>query len=87
MNVTVDPSGRIELPDALRAQLGLKSGDRLVIEPENGCWVIRPAQGTEPLRWEGNVLVHDGVLLAGAMDTLDEIRRERQEDLFKGGAT
>lgn len=87
MNVIVDPSGRIELPDALRAQLGLKSGDQLVIEEENGRWVIRPARGTEPLRWEGNVLVHDGVLLAGATETLDEIRREKQEELFKGEST
>jgi AbrB family looped-hinge helix DNA binding protein len=87
MNVIVDPSGRIELPDALRAGLGLKSGDHLVIEEENGRWIIKPTQGTEPLRWEGNVLVHDGVLLAGASDVLDEIRRQRHDDLLKGDST
>ena len=64
MNAIVDPSGRIELPDALRAQWGLKSGDRIVIEEENGRWVIKPAAGAEPVRWEGNILVHDGVPLA-----------------------
>ena len=49
MNVIVDPSGRIELPDALRAQWGLKSGDRIVIEEENGRWVIKPVAGVEPV--------------------------------------
>jgi AbrB family looped-hinge helix DNA binding protein len=82
MNVIVDPSGRIELPDALRAQWGLKSGDQIVIEEENGRWVIKPAPGTDPLRWEGNVLVHDGILLADESEVLDEIRRQRHDDLL-----
>ena len=86
MNVIVDPSGRVELPDALLAQWGLKSGDQIVIEEENGRWVIRPALGVEPVRWEGNVLVHDGVLLDSASEVLDEIRRQRHEDLLAGGS-
>jgi AbrB family looped-hinge helix DNA binding protein len=87
VNVILDPSGRIELPDALRARLGLKSGDGVVIEEEDGRWVIRPAQAAEPLQWEGNVLVHKGVLLGGATDPVDEIRRQRQEEIIKGDST
>jgi|PlaIllAssembly_1097288.scaffolds.fasta_scaffold1687264_1 bifunctional DNA-binding transcriptional regulator/antitoxin component of YhaV-PrlF toxin-antitoxin module len=41
MNVIVDPSGRSELPDALRAQWGLKSGDQIVME-ESGKRAIIP---------------------------------------------
>ncbi len=85
MNVIVDPSGRIELPVDLRARLGLKSGDCVIIEEENGRLVIKPAEVSGPLRWEGNVLVHDGVLLSGASDILDEIRNQRRDDLLKGG--
>jgi AbrB family looped-hinge helix DNA binding protein len=85
MNVIVDPSGRIELPLDLRTRLGLKSGDCVVIEEENGRLVVKPARADEPLRWEGNVLVHDGVLLPGAADTLDKIRSQRHDDLIKEG--
>ncbi len=85
MNVIVDPSGRIELPVDLRVRLGLKSGDRVVIEEENGRWVIKPAEVSEPLRWEGNVLVHDGVLFPSQSDTLDEIRSRRNQELLGGG--
>jgi AbrB family looped-hinge helix DNA binding protein len=84
MNVIVDSSGRIELPDALRAQWGLQSGDEVVIEEDNGRWVIKPARRGEPLRWEGNVLVHDGTLLADEAETLDQIRRRRQDELLGG---
>jgi bifunctional DNA-binding transcriptional regulator/antitoxin component of YhaV-PrlF toxin-antitoxin module len=87
MNVIVDPSGRIELPDVLRAQWGLKSGDEIVIEEENGRWVIKPARQAEPLQWEGNVLVHNGVLLANDAEILDQIRRERHDDLLGGEST
>jgi AbrB family looped-hinge helix DNA binding protein len=83
MDAFVDPSGRIELPGVLRDQLGLKSGDRVVIEEENGCLVIKPVGAENPLRWEGNVLVHNGVLLPGASDVLDEIRHERHSSCFQ----
>ena len=71
----------------MRAQWGLKPGDRIVIEEENGRWVIKPAAGVEPVRWEGNVLVHDGVVLADESAVLDAIRRQRHDGLLKRGAT
>jgi AbrB family looped-hinge helix DNA binding protein len=85
MNVIVDPSGRIELPDVVRASLGLKSGDCVAIEEEDGRWVIKPVRAPEMLRWEGNVLVHDGVFV-GAADVLEETRRERHDSTLKGDA-
>jgi hypothetical protein len=58
--------------------------NRLVIEEEDGRRVIKPAAGAEPVRWEGNVLVRDGVLLADESEVLDEIRHQRHDDLLKG---
>lgn len=44
MRTSLDNAGRIELPEFVRAQLGVKSGDELALEEENGKWFITPAR-------------------------------------------
>ena len=44
MRTSLDDAGRIVLPEFVRAQLGVKSGDELALEEENGKWFITPAR-------------------------------------------
>ncbi len=38
-----------------------------------------------PLRWQANVLVHDGTLDEGFSNVLNDIRQERIDNLTQGG--
>ena len=44
MKTLLDGAGRIELPDLVQVKLGVKPGDELALEEENGKWFIRPAK-------------------------------------------
>ncbi len=43
LKTLLDDAGRMELPDFVQAQLGVKPGDELALEEENGKWFIKPA--------------------------------------------
>jgi AbrB family looped-hinge helix DNA binding protein len=81
MTSTVNDQGRLELPPEVAAQLGLKPGDRVLVETGNGQCVLRPVRPDGGLRWEGNVLVHQGV---GVGPSLRELREERLNRLAEG---
>ena len=81
MTSTVNELGRLELPPEVTAQLGLKPGDRVLVETGDGQCVIRPMRPDAGLRWEGNVLVHQG---AGAGPSVAESREERLNRLGEG---
>lgn len=87
MNLTVDASGRIELPEAMRTQLGLKAGDHVAIEEDEGRWIIKAGETENLLRWDGNVLVYGGDLLPGAYESLGKLRSEREDDFVRGVST
>jgi len=86
MKTTIDSSGRIQLPNDLQAQLGVKPGDEVVLEERGGEWVIRSLHTEAGLTWEGNVLVHRGTTVTGATveDLIDEVRDERFRQLTNG---
>jgi bifunctional DNA-binding transcriptional regulator/antitoxin component of YhaV-PrlF toxin-antitoxin module len=86
MKTTIDSFGRIQLPENLQAQLGVKPGDEVVIEERGGEWVIKSAHAESGLGWEGNVLVHRGTTATGATieQLIDEIREERFGQLADG---
>jgi bifunctional DNA-binding transcriptional regulator/antitoxin component of YhaV-PrlF toxin-antitoxin module len=42
MKVVLDESGRVEVPECVREQLGVKAGDELTWEKENGGWLLKP---------------------------------------------
>jgi len=81
MKTIIDPSGRIQLPDDLRAQLGVKPGDEVVIEERAGEWIIKPVRVPSGLAWEGKVLVHRGTSATGA--TLDQLIDESRDERFR----
>lgn len=57
MTTFLDNAGRIELPQIVQAQLGLRPGDEVALEQEEGKWVLkavrsaRAAIDLEELNW------------------------------------
>lgn len=48
---TISTKGQITLPVAVRRKLGLKPGDRVVVEATEGAVVVRPAP--DLFKWKG----------------------------------
>ena len=44
MKTLLDDAGRIHLPVSVQTQLGVKPGDELTLEEENGKWLIKPVE-------------------------------------------
>ena len=44
MKTLLDDAGRILLPVSVQTQLGVKPGDELTLEEENGKWLIKPVE-------------------------------------------
>lgn len=86
MKTIIDSSGRIQLPQDLQTQLGVKPGDEVVLEERAGEWIIKSARAESGLGWEGKVLVHHGTTLTGATveELIGEIRDERFRQLTDG---
>ncbi len=69
---TVSPKFQVSLPKALRDRLGLKPGDRLVVEEREGNLILTPA-ATVPKdqlyfwsrRWQGGELQAEQNIQAG----------------------
>jgi bifunctional DNA-binding transcriptional regulator/antitoxin component of YhaV-PrlF toxin-antitoxin module len=84
MKTILDQTGRIELPQLVQAQLGVKAGDQVLLENHGGQWVIRAARDASGLCWKGNVLVHEGVCPQPVDQVLSHVREERFEHLSEG---
>ncbi len=86
MKTTIDSSGRIQLPQDLQLQLGVKPGDEIILEERAGEWVIKSALSESGLGWDGNVMVHWGTIVTGETveELIDEIRDERFHQLTDG---
>jgi bifunctional DNA-binding transcriptional regulator/antitoxin component of YhaV-PrlF toxin-antitoxin module len=57
MKTLVDDVGRIQLPQAVQTKLGVKPGDELALQEENGQWMLKPITPSvdvhaEDLNWE-----------------------------------
>ena len=86
MKTTIDSEGRIELGAELQTQLGVKPGDEVVLENQDGLWVIHPASVPLGLFWKNNVLVHNGVCDRPVEQLVGEFREERLLDLSRGSS-
>jgi len=86
MKTIVDESGRIQLPEDVRTQLGVKAGDEILLEERAGEWVLKSANTDTGLSWEGNVLVHKGTSMISTTieDFMDQARDERFCQLSQG---
>lgn len=60
MKTWLDGSGRIELPDLVLVNLGVKPGDELALDEENGRWFIKSAKsGKSPRKSRRPDDLHD----------------------------
>jgi bifunctional DNA-binding transcriptional regulator/antitoxin component of YhaV-PrlF toxin-antitoxin module len=84
MKTTLDETGRIELPESVQAQLGVKAGDEVLLENHGGQWLIMATGSLSGLCWRGNVLVHEGVSPLPVDQVLSQIRKECVEHLHEG---
>lgn len=86
MKTIMDEVGRIQLPEDVRTQLGVKPGDEVVLEERAGEWVLKSVHVPTGLSWEGDILVHKGTSVTSATieDLIDEDRNERFRHLTKG---
>ena len=84
MKTLLDDAGRIQLPDFVQAQLGVKPGDEVALEEANGIWLLKavvlssassPAKTAEgeDLNWEN--LDYDPVPLERARQVTVQIER------------
>jgi bifunctional DNA-binding transcriptional regulator/antitoxin component of YhaV-PrlF toxin-antitoxin module len=81
MKAILDEAGRIQLPDDVRAHLGVKPGDEVLLVPHAGEWVLRSAQARTGLALEGGVLVHRGTSASSA--TIDAVLAESRDERFQ----
>ena len=73
--VKLGEGGRLVIPAAMREALGVRPGDELALEVEDGELKIKPYMAViKELQAEFNRLVTDG------MDVVDDFLRERRED-------
>jgi len=82
MKTVIDESGRIQLPENVRTQMGVKAGDEILLEERAGEWVLKSTNTGTGLSWEGKVLVHKGKsTVSGRIEGLiDQAREERFRD-------
>ncbi len=50
MKTSLDGAGRIEVPDFVQVKLGVKPGDELALDEENGKWFIKLASPSQSPR-------------------------------------
>ena len=84
MRATIDSEGKITLGRDLQRQLGVQPGDDVLFEKNGDEWIIKAVRSESGLCFEGNILVHRGVLAAPIAESLAAARDERFEQLSEG---
>jgi len=77
MKVTLDPSGRLVIPKAMRDALGLGPGSTLEIEVREDALLLRPRRSEPDLVVEDGVLVFTGEAAGDFGTAVENHRRER----------
>lgn len=82
--VTIDPSGRLVLPKAVRQALDLKPGDSLKIETEEDRLILSRVRDRAGLQKEQGVWVYRSGTPTDAsiVDLIDRQRKRRGEEVM-----
>lgn len=76
-SLTIDQVGRVVVPKALRDELGLEPGQRLVARVTDGRLEIEP----EPL--DARLVERDGILVIEALEPAPALTRENVRDVIE----
>lgn len=75
--ITIDTTGRLEIPLEIRQQLGITIAQSLNIEVVNGCIILQPIGQEAQVRREGTALVVETSPLGNLDSLVDDLREER----------
>ena len=76
MKTTVDKAGRLVIPRAMRAQIGLLGGGEVDVDVHGAAIIIEPLAGQD-LQKEGPYIV---IPATGEVVTDADVRRQRRAD-------
>jgi bifunctional DNA-binding transcriptional regulator/antitoxin component of YhaV-PrlF toxin-antitoxin module len=80
--VTLDESGRIQLPQTVQEQLGLAVKTVLRLEVEDGKIILTPMINEPKVYYKKGLLVVESETTVNELDLVDSLREERiQEQL------
>lgn len=82
--LTIDQAGRIVLPKAVRDRFHLIRGTSLAMHIGPDTITLKPETNIAKLTRNGPLMVHNGILRAKAMDTVDHSRWERDQQVHGG---
>jgi bifunctional DNA-binding transcriptional regulator/antitoxin component of YhaV-PrlF toxin-antitoxin module len=75
--ITIDTTGRLEIPLEIRQQLGITIAQSLSLEVVNGCIILQPIGQAPQVRRQGTALVVETPLLGNLDSLVDDLREER----------
>lgn len=86
--VTIDRTGRIVIPKAVRDSLRLEAGDTLALEVEGDRVTLRPSPAGSPLRKERGVWVlqrggGDVMTQDSTSRVLEDLRSHRAQEILE----
>lgn len=80
--VTLNESGNLQIPEAIRKELGLHNNSKLGLEIENGKLILSPIKDEPNLYYKGHVLVADADLLEDTNNVIEEVRHSRDNQFL-----
>jgi bifunctional DNA-binding transcriptional regulator/antitoxin component of YhaV-PrlF toxin-antitoxin module len=75
--ITIDDTGRLEIPFEIRQQLGLNVKQSLNLKVINGCIILQPVGQQPKVHRLGTALVLETSPLGNLESIIDDIREER----------
>jgi bifunctional DNA-binding transcriptional regulator/antitoxin component of YhaV-PrlF toxin-antitoxin module len=75
--ITIDTTGRLEIPLEIRQQLGITIAQSLSLEVVNGCIILQPIGQAPQVRRQGTALVVETPPLGNLDSLVDDLREER----------
>lgn len=75
--ITIDETGRLEIPLEIRQQLGITVTQSLNLEIIDGCIILQPASQAPKVHRQGTALVLETPPLGNLDSLIDDLREER----------
>lgn len=80
--LTLDQFGRIQIPERVREQLGLKDEDCLALEIQEGKLILQPLPKEPEAYYEEGVLVVKSEPIDNPETIIEDLRTERINELL-----